>query len=421
MKFFKLLTVIIICLAIGFYAGKQKIEFDWNNYSPSISFANSTPPPSHSEIDLDHMWKVMDKLQTSYYDKTKLDSKKLQYGAIMGMVNALDDPYTVYLPPKENTDFKEQLAGKFEGIGAELGMIEKNVVVIAPLEGSPAQKAGLRAGDIVVKVNGESVFGKPLNEVVDKIRGPKGSAVKLEIFHKDATKTENIEIKRDTIQVKSVYFWVKPIKDIAEVDQKVFGSDQNSKVAYIKLSQFGDETNKEWLTLINELSMDLSKDKSIKGLVLDLRNNPGGYLTDATFIASDFLPMGNVVVTQESGTGEKLDMKVERSGILQNLPVVVLINKGSASASEILSGALRDYNRAKLVGETSFGKGTIQSSEDLGGGAGVHITIAKWLTPKGTWVHTKGLEPDVKVEPDQKNKARDAQLERAIQVLFEGK
>ncbi|MEN9406921.1 MAG: carboxy-terminal-processing protease, carboxyl-terminal processing protease [Candidatus Parcubacteria bacterium] len=419
MRFPRLFLLTVIAFALGYMIGVNKIEVDWKNYRPTVSVVNKEPPNPDQKLDLGPMWIVMEKLQTQYYDKTKIDSQKMLNGAITGLVSSLDDPYTVYLPPVQNTQFKQTLAGQFEGIGAELGMKDKQIIVVAPLEGSPAQKAGIRAGDAIVKVDDAPTFGWTLNQAIEKIRGPKGTKVTLSVLHKNEQSLKDIAVSRDTISVKSVFLWTKKIQNIDEINQKAFPKEQlQNEVAYIRLSQFGDSTNEEWLSLINKLSLEVQRNKNIKGLVLDLRNNPGGYLTDATFISSEFLPIGKTVVTQDDGNGNTLDLKVEKKGVLLNLPMVILVNKGSASASEILSGAMRDYDRALIVGETSFGKGTIQTAEDLGGGAGIHITIAKWLTPKGTWVHQKGIEPDIVVEPDAKNLARDAQLEKAIETLL---
>ncbi len=229
-------------------------------------------------------------------------------------------------------------------------------------------------------------------------------------------KTQDIKITRDTLTVKSVSMWVKRTGEIEGV--KIDKKFANDEIAYIRLSQFGDNTNQEWLSLANKLSLDIAKDNKIKGLVLDLRNNPGGYLTDATFIASEFIKSGTVVI-QDTGNGETTHFTVLRKGLLADVSLVVLINKGSASASEIVAGALRDYERAKLVGETSFGKGTIQQAEDLGNGAGLHVTIAKWLTPKGIWVHGKGLTPDYSISLDAKDLSHDTQLEKAVLLLIQ--
>jgi carboxyl-terminal processing protease len=193
---------------------------------------------------------------------------------------------------------------------------------------------------------------------------------------------------------------------------------KDQSIAYISLSQFGDNTNQDWLAMVNTLTMQIKDKKTVKGIVFDLRNNPGGYLSDATFVASEFLNEGATVVLEETG-GDKTTLTATRKGLLTEIPMVVLINKGSASASEIVSGALRDNKRAKLIGETSFGKGTVQQAEDLGSGAGLHVTIAKWLTPDGIWVNGKGLTPDITVSQDSKDPSHDTQLEKAITTLLQ--
>jgi carboxyl-terminal processing protease len=308
------------------------------------------------------------------------------------------------------------MAGQFQGIGAELGMKDNQVIVISPINGSPAQKAGIRAGDVILAVDGKSIANWTISQAVEKIRGPKGTPVTLTIGAKDKEPKE-VKIVRDVITVKSVVAEIKKAKDL----NRVIKLDKNlgeQEVAYITLSQFGDNTNDEWLSAINQLSLQMNSNKNVKGVIFDLRNNPGGYLTDAVFIASEFLKEGADVVVQEE-KGQKNVLKVNRRGLLtEDVPVIVLINKGSASASEIVAGALRDNKRARLVGETSFGKGTIQQAEDLGGGAGLHVTIAKWLTPNGTWVHEKGLTPDVVVALNPKEPERDFQLEKAVQELL---
>lgn len=416
------MTLLIVSAALlGYYVGVNKIKFDWDRYQPRIEVTSKEPPPEVTQVDLTKFWNVMEKLETNYYDKTAIDGPKLINGAITGMVESLDDPYTVYLPPKQNEDFKQGLAGRFEGIGAELGMKGKQIIVVAPLDGSPAQKAGIKAGDSIMKVDGQVTFGWNLNQAVEKIRGAKGTPVTLTIVHKSEEKLADVKVVRDTIQVKSVFLWTKKIKDISEIDQKKFTPLlQEKKVAYLRLSQFGDASNQEWLSLANKLDLEMRSDtnKDIKGVIFDLRNNPGGYLTHATFIASEFLDVGKVVVLQEDRQGNRTPLEVTRNGLLLKPPLIILVNKGSASASEIVAGAIRDHKRGKIVGETSFGKGTIQSAEDLGDGAGLHVTIAKWLTPNGTWIHQKGIEPDVASEVDTKDQSHDLQLEKAVEELL---
>lgn len=416
----RLLSIILlVCIStlFGYALGTHKIETDWKNYSPQVRITSKEPPVGMENVNFSLFWNVMRRVEQSYYDKKAIDSQKLLNGAISGMVQSLGDPYTVYLPPIQNDDFKDGLAGKFEGIGAELGIKEKQIIVVSPLDGSPAIRSGIKPGDAILKVEGQPTDGWTLAQAVQKIRGPKGTKVALTIYHKGAKEPQDITITRDTINVKSVTSWVKPAKDVERVNlSKLSASQKQQKIVYVRLSQFGDETNQEWTNAINILVPQVQRG-DVKGFILDLRNNPGGYLTDATFIAAEFLPKGKTVVVQDKGNGEKTELPTQRAGQLQDIPVIVLINKGSASASEIVAGALRDYNRAKLLGETSFGKGTIQQAEDLGNGAGLHVTIAKWLTPNGTWVHEKGIKPDIEVGPDEKDQAHDIQLEKAIEEL----
>ncbi len=419
----QVVIVILIAFFAGYFYGVNKVTLDWNNYKPVLNVASKEPPPGVINVDFNPFWTVWQRLEQDYYDKSKLNQQQMLNGAIEGMVGALGDPFTLYLPPVQNTDFKQGLAGQFTGIGAELTTQNKNIIVMAPLDGSPAEKAGLKAGDVILGVDGKSTAGWTLTDAVNKIRGPKGTVVTLTVLHKGAKTPTDIKITRDVITVKSVVMDVLNAECTGSGCTLVAKGDPCTKsdcvkYAYIRLSEFGDNTNQEWTSMIKGLANQINKDKSIKGVVLDLRNNPGGYLTDAQFIASEFLPVGDVVVKEESPI-LNTELTVTRQGLLTNpsTKVVVLINGGSASASEIVSGALRDHNRAILVGEQSFGKGTVQEALDLGGEAGLHVTIAKWLTPNGTWVNGKGLTPDVKVSLDPNQPATDTQLEKAVYEL----
>lgn len=422
-KSLQFVVLLIIAGLVGYYFGVSNVKVSWKNYKPSLAVVNREAPAALVPVDFSIFWNVWNKLEANYYDKTKLDPTKMLNGAIEGMVQSLGDPYTMFLPPVANTNFKDGLAGQFSGIGAELGTKDKQIIVIAPLVGSPAEKAGIKAGDLILKVNAEATIDWTLPATVDKIRGPKGTSVTLTILHKDSEKPLDIKIVRDVITVKSVVGWVKDVKDIDGINLPAGGSkDQKGKIAYVRLSQFGDSTNNDWLTIINKIFLQMQQEKDVKGLIIDLRNNPGGYLTDAVFISSEFLKQGKPVVLQENAQGARTTLPVERKGLMYEVPVIILINKGSASASEIVAGALRDNkingkSRAILVGETSFGKGTIQQADDLGSGAGLHVTIAKWLTPDGIWVHGKGLKPDIEVALDAKDPSHDTQLEKAVLEL----
>lgn len=405
----------------GYQFGERKNQPFPESAGKSTSVINRQTPVTKN-IDFSLFWEVWSRLERFYVDKTKLDPQKMIYGAISGMVYSLGDPYTVFLDPKQNQDSKEELSGQFEGVGIQLGLKEKKIVVIAPLKGTPAEKAGIAAGDFIVKVNGQETTGWTLPEAVAKIRGQKGSKVKLTLV-RNGNKPKEIELTRDTILVKSVELNNEIVNKIKEGETKQTEADRGKKdqqipsldIAYLKLSRFGDETNKEWGKSVNEIVKNFELKKT-KGLILDLRNNPGGYLSGAVYIASEFIDKG-VVVKQQRADDITQTYSVNRQGKLLTIPLVILINKGSASASEILAGCLRDYKRATLVGEKTFGKGSIQEVQDLADGTSLHVTTAKWLLPKGEWINGKGIEPDVKIENDEKKPEKDLQLEKAIEIL----
>lgn len=417
MRTIRFLLVILSAVLIGYYVGVTKISLDWKAYKPHIEISSKEPPPSVSYVDFSLFWSVLQKLEGSYYDKTAFDPKKVLEGAISGMVASFDDPYTVFLPASVNIDFKQGLAGQFEGIGAELGVRDdKQIIIVAPLDGSPAKKSGLKPQDAIIKVDGEATNGWSITKAVETIRGKRGTKVMLTLLREGEENTREIGVIRDTISVKSVISWIKKIDEI-ETIKKGTVSQGDKRIAYIRLSQFGDSTNQEWRQAVTEVHSKINNDASFVGIVLDLRNNPGGYLSDAVFISSEFLKTNTPVVLQEDAGGNRGKLVVEKGGVFPDVPLVVLINKGSASASEIVAGALSDQKRAQLVGETSFGKGTIQKAEELPGGAGLHITVAKWLTPNGTFVHKKGITPDIVIEL-KNGETNDLQLAKAIEALL---
>lgn len=396
---FVIVLALLSVFILGWQLGKRDLKVSWQQYKPNITLSNQNPPPSAQNIDFKLFWNTWDLVSKQYVDKKAIDPQKMYYGAIEGMVRAIGDPYTVFLPPESQKNTKEELGGSFEGVGMQLGFNkDKRLAVIAPLSGTPADKAGIKPGDLIVKISGKDSGNLNLPEAVSLIRGPKGTKVSLEIYREGEDKPRAVDLTRDTIIVKSVEFQAK-------------NTPTGKKIAFLKLSRFGDKTSSEWMQAVSD-----TLSSGAKGVVLDLRNNPGGYLSGAVFIASEFIPQGQVVVQNENSEGVKTPMNADRPGKLLNLPVVVLINKGSASASEIVAGAIADHKRGKLVGEHSFGKGTIQESQDLPGGTGIHITTAKWLTPDGRWIHTTGLSPDVKVESGT-DVTKDEQLDKALELL----
>lgn len=402
------LSLALFIFGSGYRLGELKAAEKNTN---AISFSdkstfNKTP------VDMSLFWSVWDQLSHKYIDQKKLDSEKMLYGAIKGMVSALEDPYTYFLTPKENKESKDDLGGRYEGIGAQLGMKDNNIIIVAPLKGSPAEAVGAKAGDIIVTVDGESVKGWTLTQAVNKIRGPKGTSVVLGIV-RDGKEPFDLKITRQEIKINSVEL---------EFKKKKGCKDNCSEVAYLKVSQFGDNTNKEWDSAVLTVKQKWNS-KEIKGLILDLRNNPGGYLESSVYLASEFLPMGKRVVRQEYVDKTGKNYTVQRGGILLDIPLVVLINQGSASASEILAGALKDHKRAVIIGKKSFGKGSIQEALDLGSGAGLHVTVAKWILPAGEWINSKGVTPDIEIENQVKEgntltEEEDKQLEAAVNELL---
>jgi carboxyl-terminal processing protease len=309
----------------------------------------------------------------------------------------MDDPYTIFMDPKEAQEFSDDLLGTFEGIGAEVGMRNDLITVIAPLAGMPAEKAGIRAGDKIYAINGESTIGLGVDEAVKKIRGPKGTEVVLTIIRQDEEGPIDIKIIRDQIFVKSVKTEIR--KD---------------GVMVITVSNFNDDT----LDLFNQ-AVETALTKNPKGLILDLRNNPGGYLDTAIYMASAWVKEGPVVVEQ-FGEGKRQEYFATGNNRLGNFKTVVLINGGSASASEIVAGALRDYKKATLVGEQSYGKGSVQSLRNLSDGSALKVTVAKWLTPSGDFINDKGITPDieVKLSKDDLNKNIDPQMNKALELIL---
>lgn len=399
------LVIALLTFTLGWQLGVRNFQFKINNFSPEVSFQNQLVPVSRN-VDFKLFWQVWDLVSSEYVDKKAIDPQKMFYGAVSGMVSSLGDPYTVFLPPQEQKSTQEEINGAFEGVGIQLGYDkEKRLAVISPVSNTPADRAGIKPGDLILKINNKEAINLSLPEAVNLIRGPKGTTVGLEIFHEGDAKSKTFALKRDTIVVESVKFEEKT-------------SPKGKRIALIKLSRFGERTFTEWNKAVSD-----SLAFAPEAIILDLRNNPGGLLDGAVFIGSEFIKNGNIVI-QENAKGQQIPYKVNREGKLLYLPLIVLINKGSASASEIVAGALQDLKRGRLLGETSFGKGTIQESQDLPEKTGIHITTAKWLTPLGRWIHQKGLTPDIEVNLSEEqlktefnDKTKDFQLERALEEV----
>ena len=384
----------------GYQASIEKED----SYNVSIS---RELPAERKDLEFSLFWRVWETLETKYFDKDKLIPSKMIYGAIKGMVAAVGDPYTVFLPPSENKVVQEDLQGSFEGVGIQIGFKGTQLAVISPLPDSPAEKAGAKAGDFIIGIRDEGkgidrgTGGISLPEAVQAIRGPAGSTVTLTLLREDSVEPIEIDIIRASIEVPSV-----TLSFVGE----------NENIAHVKILKFSGETLDEWEEVVIELLIN----PEVAGIIMDVRNNPGGFLQGAVDLASEFLDTGALVVIEDSSDGSFEEFKVERIGRFKNQKVVILINGGSASASEIFAGALRDNEKIQLIGQTSFGKGTIQEPQQVDNGAGLHVTIARWLTPSGFWVDEGGLVPDVEVK-DNPDTEEDEQLQKAIDFLMNAK
>lgn len=392
--------VAVVFFAIGFVSGQKKIEITRRNFVPHVTVENQVPPQEQT-IDFSLMWEVLETLPEKYLDKTAISGQKLLYGAISGMVRSLGDPYTAFLDPKQNEAVKAELAGSYEGVGIQIGFNkQKRLVVIAPLAGSPAQDAGLLPRDLILKIGDRETFDLTLPEAVDLIRGPAGTRVKLTLQHDDEDESYEREITRAKITVKSV--------------EAQFKDTARGKIAVVKVSRFGETTDSEWDSAVNRLQLE-----GAVGVIVDMRNNPGGLLASAVHLGSEFI--SGTIVKQEFADGTIRELASDHRGELTSIPLVVLVNDGSASASEIFAGAMQDARRGKVVGEKTFGKGTVQDAVDLTGGSGLHVTIAKWLTPRGTSINGDGITPDVIIEQTAEDREadRDPQLEKALELIVQ--
>lgn len=391
--------IILICTySVGFQMGRKGFVFAPKEFK----VVNQNEQPQ--TVDYGMLWDAISVLNDKYIEKP-VNDQKILYGAVKGAIAAAGDPYTTFFEPKELENFQTNLKGSFEGIGAVVGKKDNNIVIVAPLDDSPAKKAGLLAKDIIVKVNGQAITDWSVEQAVDKIRGVKGTKVTLTIVREGKDKPFDVTITRDTIKIKSVKW---EIKDVTQ-------NNQTKKIAIITLTQFGDDTSGLFAQAVNDILK-----QNVQGIVLDERNNPGGYLQTAVDLASDWVEGGKVIVTEAHSDGSNLKYNAEGGNRLNGIKTVVLINGGSASAAEILAGALHDYKVAELVGEKSFGKGSVQDLVKLKEGGAVKVTVAKWITPGGVNLNHNGLDPDVnvKLSEDDINNSKDPQMDQAMQELF---
>ncbi len=402
--------IIIALLVVSFGAGMysvgrsefvDEIVFEEVQYVGDILNKYGSDTNGFSEdVDFALFWETWDELKESYIDSSDITDKQLFYGALRGMVAAVGDPYTVFMEPKVAHEFSDDLAGTFEGIGAEIGIKQDILTIIAPLPDMPAEKAGLMAGDKVFAIDEESTVGISIDEAVSKIRGEKGTEVLLSIAREGEEGLLEIGIKRGKIIVKSIK------TELLEDD-----------IFVIKVSNFNNDTEMLFSEAVRE-----AIDKEAKGIILDLRNNPGGYLETAIEMASEWVEDGLIVVEQFSDEESKNEHLARGRARLQDFPTVVLVNRGSASASEIVSGALQDHEEALIVGETTFGKGSVQTVAKFQDGSSLKVTIAKWLTPNGTSINDEGVEPDLVVgyTLEDYQAGLDPQRDIAIELINNG-
>lgn len=398
-KRYSFLLIFIFLLIGSFFLGYRKGQLN-NSLVKNVPLEKAiieNKEFQNGKVDFSLFWKVWDLVKEKHVERNNLDAQKMVYGAINGMLSATGDPYSSFFNPEESKMFSEDIAGSFDGIGAELGIKDEILTVIAPLDGSPAQKSGIRSGDKILKIDEKSSMELTIDQAVDLIRGKKGTQVKLTILHDGDQETIEITVTRDTIKL-----------DSAKVEFKDDG------IAYLKIIKFSDDVDVQFNSAMNKIIAEKSK-----GIILDLRDNPGGLLDKSVLIASRIIPKDNVVVLEEDSSGKRKDLRTLGGDKLSSIPMVVLINEGSASASEILAGALKDDRGLTLIGEKTFGKGSVQQLIDLSGDSSVKITVAKWLTPKGDYIMEKGISPDIGIEmtnDDYKNN-RDPQFDKAMEEI----
>ncbi|MBW6442096.1 PDZ domain-containing protein [Patescibacteria group bacterium] len=396
-KFQRILITFLIAVGFfygGYYFGKRGFVFEVRRNPPKIEITNKYP--ADGKMDFALFWEVWDLLNSTYLERP-IDQKEMMYGAISGMVNSLGDPYTSFLPPEVNQSFMDSMGGKYEGIGAELSLKDGVIIVVSAFDGSPAKRSGLRSGDRILQIDDTGTAGMSVSEAVSIIRGDSGTQVRLTI-QTGTDEPREVNITRGVITVASVTW-----------------EDKGDGTAYIRISRFGTDTNTEWDKVVSEINIKM---RELDAVIVDVRGNPGGYLQSAVYISEDFY-RNKTVLFEETSTGDQIPFNTSKVGVFMDIPAVfVLIDQGSASASEILAASLSDNVGATLIGTKSFGKGTIQDAIDFKDGSGIHITIAKWLTPEKKWVHMDGLEPDISVEitDEDLDNGTDSQLDKAIEL-----
>lgn len=369
--------------------------------APSASAAPAAPSapaaaPRAASKEFALVTEVWNILQQDYVERNRLDSEKLTQGAVRGMIEALNDPYTAYIDPNSFRVDQESLRGSFEGIGAAVAVRDGQIIIVSPFTSSPAEKAGVRPGDAILAINGEPTKGLNLQEAVLKIRGARGTSVKITIRHAGEKESIDLQIVRADVRIETVSLNVS-----------------DDKLAVLRITQFNQRTDQEVRAALEE-----ARRRDVKGIILDLRNNPGGLLDVTVNVASQFLKEG-LVLYEVDNQGRRTDWPVQPGGLALGLPVVVLANQYSASGSEVLAGALQSAKRATLVGVKTFGKGSVNIIRSLSDGGGLYVTHARWYTPSGNLIEGKGLEPDIEapLPPGANDASPDVQLQKAHDML----
>jgi len=386
---------------LGFSVAAYKVGYSLGAQETKridVHYTNAETPANVS-ADFGLFWQVWDKLRERHFDAKIVTDEQVLYGAIEGLVGAYGDPNTNFFTPEDSKKFSEDINGNFGGIGAEIGEKENQLMVVAPLKNTPAEKAGIMANDKILEINGESTEGLDVNEAVKKIRGEIGTTVTLTMLREEWTEARKIDIVRANIQVPVVEWEMK-----------------DGKIAHIKVFSFSGTTTSAFNKAVVDALLG-----GAEGFVIDLRNDPGGLLEVAVDLGGWFMPRGSVITTEKFSTGEETVFTARGNEALVGIPTVALINGGSASASEILAGAMRINQNIPLIGEKSFGKGTVQQLENLKDGSTLKVTVAHWLLPDGSQIEKNGIMPDheVKLTEEDVKAERDPQLEKALEVIRE--
>lgn len=391
----------IITFGSGYGVGIiQKTYFSEDNIQKQFSENAQVNITQNADenINFDLFWEVWNLVKDKHIAQP-VEDIDLFYGAMAGIADSVGDPYTSYLSPELTARFNENISGKFEGIGAEIGVKESQLQIIAPLAGTPAEQAGLLAGDNIFKIDGVDTLGMSLDEAVERIRGDEGTTVVLTIFRSGADDVIDISVVRETIKIPTVEY------EVTEYNGK--------RVGVITLSHFNEDAANDF----SEVAQQVLRDNP-SGIILDLRNNPGGLLQESVEIASHFIEDGKIV-TERFSNGDETSYNSKGYATLNNFKTVVLINQGSASAAEIVAGALQDYSVATIVGNTSYGKGSVQDYQILEDNSSLKITVAHWFTPNGNTINDQGITPDIEVDRtfEEYESDIDPQLDRALEEL----